>query len=60
MVHCLVTDVESFADKIVFLFENPELMTQLGLNARKYVEENHSFKNYEDFIKMAKELKVNR
>lgn len=56
MVHCIVTDPGNFPDKISFLLKNPELMTMLGANARKYIEENHPLENYEIYVKLVKDL----
>ena len=56
MVHCIVTDLGSFSDKIAFLLKNPELMTALGRNAKKYVEQNHSFENYRKYVGLWKYL----
>jgi len=56
MVHCIRTDLASFPEKISFLLRNQKLMTLLGDNARKYVEQNHLLENYKMFIELGKSL----
>jgi len=56
MVHCIITDLGSFPDKVSFLLQNPELMTVLGRNARKYIEQNHLLENYKMYVDLWKDL----
>ena len=56
MFHCIITEIDDFPAKVLFLLENPDLLETLGKNGRKYVQENHQFKNYERYFELSSEL----
>ena len=56
MVERGLMDIQDACDKIVYLYKNPEIMKQMGLNGRKAVEneydyDKHTAKPFEDLFK---------
>ena len=56
MFHCIITDIETFPDKVLYLLDNPTQSVAIGQNGRDYVQENHQLKNYERYIELARVL----
>jgi len=51
-----IRDAETLAEKILFFYENPEKVSEMGVNARKRIEE-FTWQRYEDdLIKTYKNL----
>ncbi len=53
MFHCIITDIETFSDKVLYLLGNPDLSATLGQNGRNFVQENHQLRNYERYVELA-------
>jgi len=51
MVHCAIAkNLDAFPERLVFLLEHPEIALEMGREARKYVEDKHSLRNYERYF----------
>ena len=48
-------NVQALREKILYLWNNPDVAASMGKEARKYVEENHSL---DTFVHMVKDIVV--
>jgi len=56
-VHCsIAANLNDFAERLVFLLEHPEIALEMGREARKYVEDKHSLRNYERYFNSIHEM----
>ena len=52
--HCIIVEKENFAKTILRVIDDKEFLSEIGKNARTYVETNHSFKNYQRYTQVQK------